>query len=201
MTALRPLGLYRKGRSRTWLDDRAWWLGIVEFQPSSWSKGSYLNVGVTWLWDEFPHLAYHVGGRVDGFGHGFETYSDDERFKDVADKLARKAADEVSMLRKIFADPSRCANYYENLGEVTPNSYFHAGVSCGLSGQSPAAESWFRRYLAIDDNRPFVLEKKARVRELLAKLVDEQAFKSNVRSSIIRTRELLRLPSLADWPF
>src|SRR5256885_11111558 len=42
---LRPLGLFQKGRSRVWLDDQGWWLGVVEFQPSDWSKGSYLNVG------------------------------------------------------------------------------------------------------------------------------------------------------------
>ena len=30
---MRPLGLVQEGRSRTWLDDQAWWLGIVEFQP------------------------------------------------------------------------------------------------------------------------------------------------------------------------
>ncbi|MBO0772648.1 MAG: hypothetical protein J2P35_14415 [Actinobacteria bacterium] len=33
---LAPLGVRRRGRSRTWLDDHGWWLGIVEFQPSSW---------------------------------------------------------------------------------------------------------------------------------------------------------------------
>jgi hypothetical protein len=30
---LSPLGLTQKGRSRVWLDDHAWWLGVVEFQP------------------------------------------------------------------------------------------------------------------------------------------------------------------------
>jgi hypothetical protein len=48
---LRPIGLTQKGRLRTWLDDLGWWLGVVEFQSSSWSRGSYLNVGVNWLWN------------------------------------------------------------------------------------------------------------------------------------------------------
>ena len=42
---LEPLGCLQKGRSRTWIDDHGWWIGVVEFQPSGWSKGSYLNVG------------------------------------------------------------------------------------------------------------------------------------------------------------
>ncbi len=33
---LRPLGCVQKGRSRTWLDDQDWWVGVVEFQPSAW---------------------------------------------------------------------------------------------------------------------------------------------------------------------
>lgn len=32
---LAPLGVRRRSRSRTWLDDHGWWLGIVEFQPSA----------------------------------------------------------------------------------------------------------------------------------------------------------------------
>lgn len=46
---LRPMGRVRKGRSRTWWDDHGWWLINVEFQPSGFSKGSYLNVGICWL--------------------------------------------------------------------------------------------------------------------------------------------------------
>src|SRR6202000_1719294 len=38
-----PLGLERRGRSRTWIDDQRWYAIVVEFQPSGFSKGSYLN--------------------------------------------------------------------------------------------------------------------------------------------------------------
>jgi hypothetical protein len=48
--ALQPMWLRQKGRSRTWLDDHGWWLTVVEFQPSGFDHGTYLNVGVNWLW-------------------------------------------------------------------------------------------------------------------------------------------------------
>ncbi|WP_327170127.1 hypothetical protein OG471_00630 [Streptomyces sp. NBC_01336] len=32
--SLKPLGLTRRGRSRLWIDDHRWWLGVVEFTPS-----------------------------------------------------------------------------------------------------------------------------------------------------------------------
>jgi hypothetical protein len=30
--ALSPLGLVREGRSRIWLDDQSWWVGVAEVQ-------------------------------------------------------------------------------------------------------------------------------------------------------------------------
>jgi len=62
---LRPLGLVQAGRSRTWLDDRAWWLGNVEFQPSNLTRSSYLNVGVNWLLNIKDWLSFDFGHRVE----------------------------------------------------------------------------------------------------------------------------------------
>jgi len=65
--ALSPLGLKRDGKSRLWYDDHGWWCIVVEFQPSSWSKGTYLNVGVSWLLFEKAHWTFDVGHREQGF--------------------------------------------------------------------------------------------------------------------------------------
>src|SRR5262249_16802956 len=81
---LRPLGLMQKGRSRTWLDDHGWWLCVVEFQPSAWSRGSYLNVGCCWLWQVKGYLSFDEGNRVENFS-GFEN---EAQFADVSDRLA-----------------------------------------------------------------------------------------------------------------
>lgn len=53
--ALSPLGLRRDGKSRVWYDDHGWWAIVVEFQPSSWGRGSYLNVGLSWMLYEQSH--------------------------------------------------------------------------------------------------------------------------------------------------
>ncbi len=49
---LQAHGFTRKGRSRVWFADRGFWLSVIEFQPSAWSRGSYLNVAVHWLWGQ-----------------------------------------------------------------------------------------------------------------------------------------------------
>ncbi|HEX3626856.1 MAG TPA: hypothetical protein VH280_15700 [Verrucomicrobiae bacterium] len=65
--ALAPLGLKQQGSSRIWYDDRGWWAIVMEFQPSSWDRGSYLNVALSWMFYEHDHWTFDIGGRSDGF--------------------------------------------------------------------------------------------------------------------------------------
>ncbi|MFD7945255.1 hypothetical protein, partial [Streptomyces sp. NPDC059744] len=81
---LRPLGLQQRGRSRIWIDDHGWWLIVVEFQPGRLG-GSYLNVGVMWLWQDLDHFAFNVGYRE----AGNEPFRNEAQFTLAAQDLAR----------------------------------------------------------------------------------------------------------------
>lgn len=106
---LRPLGIVQKGRSRTWLDDQGWWIGVVEFQPSSWRRGSYLNVGINWLWNAKDFLSFDFGSRVDDAG--FVSYESDEQFALFARPLARAAADRAVLYRTVFSTIAAVAKH------------------------------------------------------------------------------------------
>src|ERR1051325_6569931 len=86
---LRPMGLTQKGRSRTWLDDHGWWLCVVEFQPSSWAGGSYLNVGCCLLWQVKDSLSFDEGYRVENFAE----FKDEAQFGSASDQLVQRAAE------------------------------------------------------------------------------------------------------------
>ena len=98
----------QKGRSRVWRDDRGWWLGIVEFQPSGWTRGSYLNVGVNWLWTVKDWHSFDFGYRVDETEKGelFFEYENDEQFTPQARKLVVVAAERLADQRE-RSQPSR----------------------------------------------------------------------------------------------
>ena len=128
---LRPLGLLQKGRSRIWLDDHEWWLGVVEFQPSAWARGSYLNVGCMWLWDVKQHISFDVGGRVEPFAR----FHDDAQFEGLADTLAEHAAKEVIQYRSRFPNLLEVCEYYLSFPPEGLWSTFHAAVACALSRQ------------------------------------------------------------------
>ena len=44
-----PLGVFQKGASRLYLDDNDYFFTVIEFQPSTWSNGTYLNIGLTFF--------------------------------------------------------------------------------------------------------------------------------------------------------
>ena len=49
-SVLKQKGLFQKGTSRVWVDDNGWFLTQIEFQPSGWDSGAYLNVAISFLW-------------------------------------------------------------------------------------------------------------------------------------------------------
>jgi hypothetical protein len=145
---LRPLGVVQKGRSRTWLDDHGWWLGVIEFQPSSWSRGSYLNVGVNWLWDPKDYLSFDFGHRIDIPGEGqYIEYENEEQFSPLARKLAMVAAEQVRHYRDVFPTLEAAA---ATLRRTEPDDVLRsldAGIALGLAGDGTAARSMFSRYV------------------------------------------------------
>ncbi len=134
---LRPLGLQQRGRSRLWLDDHGWWVVVVEFRPSSWSKGSYLNVGAMWLWFEKDYFSFDCGYRVENLA----LYQDEAQFAPLAENFARGAADEVARLRSIFPSVQAAARQLAAKPQKGFWDNFHAGVACGLAGKTAQARA------------------------------------------------------------
>jgi hypothetical protein len=201
--ALAPFGFRRKGRSRTWLADHGWWLTVVEFQPSRWSKGSYLNVAAHWLWSGMDHISFDFGGRV----AEFVEYQSDAQFAPVAARLAESAADEAQRLSQTFGSLSATADILLNdartegphgLGHPVWRAY-NAGVVAGLVGRTGDAIEMFGRIQSSPAPPSSVVHLAA---DHMAKLAAEPSgMRREVSSLIARRREELRLPALDAPPF
>ncbi|RZJ03241.1 MAG: hypothetical protein EON89_12400 [Brevundimonas sp.] len=184
---LGPLGFKRKGRSRTWLLDRNWWLLVVEFQPSGWSKGSYLNVSAHWLWTGNDFISFDFGGRVLEFV-GYET---DAQFTPLAQALAERAGEEAQKLMGMFSSIGATAEFLlsdEALARPHPSwRHYHAGVAAALVGNAPVAAALFGAIVHDD------LKDKA---EAMARLLDDlSVFKAAILSLIAQHRDVLSLPA------
>lgn len=186
--ALQPAGFRRKGQSRVWIADRGFWLSVVEFQPSSWSKGAYLNVAVHWLWGSLPQtLTFDRSERV---GDGFVEFQSPDQFVPLVDQMARKAVEIDQIHRSMFPSVQATATILVN--ELQPGAYgewaaFNAGVAAGLAGEFETARWLFesvRRHAA------------SQAQALLAYIDDPVAFRSHVRGIIEAERVYYGLGTL-----
>ncbi len=199
---LRPLGLVQYGRSRTWIDDHGWWLINVEFQPSSFAKGSYLNVGVQWLWHQGVGLAFHFGHRVPDAG--FVRFENPEQCAAEAQQLATRAAHAVTDYRVLFADLARVPVVLLKRGRgKNQQDAYHIAVACGLLGRLHDARLFFD---AARIEKPFVEWHEAeneRIRELSALLDDRLGFYERVKDIVAAQRRACRLDAsrASELPF
>lgn len=207
---LRPMGIVQKGRSRTWYDDQGWWAGLIEFQPSSWSRGSYLNVGVQWLWDtRWKSLSAFMYGGENGrdtrlqlqAGGQFIEYESDVQFGPLAWGMVEEAAERATYFRSLLSSVESAAAVLgadEDLGLD-----LDAGIVLALAGDAAGSRRRFGSYLAWDAStaasdlapRPAWQQEQAdRVRTLLGLADDLAAFRQRVADDIAAVRAAIGLP-------
>jgi hypothetical protein len=186
---LAPMGLVRKGRSRTWLDDRIWHLIVVEFQPSAWSKGSYLNVGAMWLWYEKDHFSFDHGYRVQEFeSAGSLDWSARSR------ALAEAAAKRVGELREEISDLAAADQVLREGRRKVGWPLFDAAVAAGLVGDTDAAREAMDRLLSHEPSSPWQHAQHTRMAEFRSALHDRDAYRARIIEAITRSREAHKLP-------
>lgn len=100
---LSPQGLFRRGTSRTWVDDNGYFVIFVSFGASNWSQSARLGVGIDFLWK------YDSGGPGASFsysyGHNsiedfFEYDGNDEIFQAEMERYSEIGLQKVMEYRK-----------------------------------------------------------------------------------------------------
>jgi len=199
-TALRPLGCVQKGKSRTWLDDHHWWVTVIEFQPSAWSRGTYLNVGSCWLWYNKGHLSFDEGYRVESF----QSAEDTEAFETAVAGVANRARDEAILFRQRFPTLRAVAEYLrgKETRQVDIWGHFNAGVSSGLAGWIPDSQRRFRAALDVEERDvQWVHDLKTECTRLLTLVEHTAAFREYISGVVRASRAALKLKARPDSVF
>jgi hypothetical protein len=198
---LAPLGIFQKGRSRIWIDDRGWWVVHIEFQPSGFSKGSYLNVGAMWLWHEKDYFTFDAGNDDDGYRIAkFVEYVDEKQFRPEVIRLASAAKAKALRLRSKFASIHDAARYLPGQARRDENPWtkLSAAIALGYVGKTFRARWLFK---SIERKKP-VHDWEVQLREMargFAETLDRPAdFQRYVKETILRTRTLLKLPERTE---
>jgi hypothetical protein len=132
---LAPLGLRRKGRSRIWVDDHAWWLVNVEFQPSARGEGCSLNVGTQHLWARSGHLCLDDVERPLGGSHFVAFTGDDAAFTAAMHGVVAAAAAAVERFRQRHGEGTDALSRL-----VAGENDLDAGIAAALLGDTPSAD-------------------------------------------------------------
>jgi hypothetical protein len=204
-TFLAPLGCRRVGQSRLWVSDERSWVIVVEFQPSGFSRGSYLNVAPMWLWRE-------AGKGEWSFDYGpvriarYVEFQSTEQFTAEADAFAQRAADEVRTLRESLGTPLAITR---GLAEAVEGGslwqWYHAAVAAGLTGDSGSSLKLFTQAILYRDHHAanWVPNLQNRCADLAAKLSEPCQFRKAIDGIVQRTRANLNLPNdptcLESW--
>lgn len=158
---LKPEGLFRIGSSRSWLEDNGYYFTVVEFQPSSFEKGSYLNVGIDFLWgsteDTNEYLSYDVGGRVIvGKGTQYVEYRPrlkncDKVFEEEIEKFAYAALQKVTEYRKFrdldYAKKMLIKSVVETPKECQCWELYRLSMLCFFKGDLDDGRKYFDEYM------------------------------------------------------
>jgi len=191
--ALEPLGLRQQRKSRIWYDDRGWWAIVVEFQPSSWSRGSYLNVAVSWMFYERSYWAYDIGGRAEGF----QSASDGQDFEAAMQGVAGQAARLVQGYRERFVTLDEMYAHYRTTIERHGGwPDYYAGVLAGLRGDRASAEQHFSSVVGASATTTWHRALQFRCQDLKRLLAEPGFFRESVFGIVLRCRSARDLPEM-----
>jgi hypothetical protein len=197
---LGPIGLRQRGRSRLWIDDRAWWLIVVEFQPSSWSQGSYLNVAGMWLWMRADHLHFDT---PDSRVHEHIEFGDEVQFESAARRLAELAAVRVRELRAQFGSIEAVDEHLRGKQPQGDWPTYNVGVAAALAGAVIRSRAAFDALAgsARPDSPDWHKDLCRLAAELRERCADGAAFRTWASDVVAESRRLLKLDALPSPAF
>ena len=147
-----PLGVFQKGTSRLYLDDNDYFFTVVEFQPSSWDKGTYLNIGLTFLWNcNQSDVLYFGFSRNPAARYGkFVEYKNESQFRKEIKDLANIAKDEILFYRKL-RDIEFAKDWMTSyIKKFNDNKYSRFGLAlaniCTLNNDMKSAKFYYENY-------------------------------------------------------
>lgn len=149
---LKPQGLFQRGTSRVWIDDNGWFLIMVEFQPSSWDKGTFLNVGINFLWKREDYMSFNYGYRESKF---VKFDGDETVFYSEMVKLAELALERVEEYRgfKNLHYAKECILERSNNEKSLSHKIYEKMLICGLKKDTQAKEFYDKLIDVVKDSQ------------------------------------------------
>jgi hypothetical protein len=185
--ALAPLGLRRVGQSRCWISDERYWLIVVEFQPSAWSKGSYLNVRPAWLWLRYGAKDHHPRPTE------FISFENATQFTPLIANMAAIAAQTVLSMRVRFRKLGDVNRFFAERVSRDGFPVYRAAITAGLAGDVATARKLRMEHTDLTNWGSWIMGLMSECAALAALLDDPARYRSAILGTINEARETWRL--------
>ncbi|CAN5272889.1 hypothetical protein BH09BAC3_BH09BAC3_21350 [soil metagenome] len=183
-------GIKQKGQSRLWYYLVDYYLILVEFQPSSWDKGSYLNVGVDFLWYPKDFFAFEFGDRLSSF----KRFVDEKQFETEVEELCDLAISKVNHYKKLFSDKKSVADKLLKLHRDKSNDWekFAIGLSFALAGQNSKAIDYLKKVIGDNYKHDWEFE-RSKIAIDYIKAIEKGTFSTFLHDTVDTTKKLLKV--------
>lgn len=186
---LSPYDIYQHGKSRIFLYDNGWWIIIIEFQPSSFSKGTYLNIGINFNFYPNDSFAFSYGHREKNLEEAENEVLFEKIINDYCDYTIKK----VEKLKYKFRNVHAAIKTFKKQ-EFDSWDHFDLAMLYGITGQLNRSRRRLKKVIREKCEHDFEIERRKVAKEILPWLGNHQMFLENIKALIIKTRQLKKLP-------
>jgi hypothetical protein len=182
-------GLKQKGQSRLWYFSGDYYLILIEFQPSAWDKGTYLNVGLDFNWYPKDYFAFEFGHRLSDF----KSLENEEQFISEIQRLCDLTLKKVDEYKQIFTDRKTAGDKLLKLHNKSNDwEKFNLGVLFGLGGHYDKAINYLKKVIGHNYKLDWEIERD-RVARTYIKAIEQGDFLTRLEEVIKRTKELRKV--------
>ena len=189
---LSEFGCVQKGQSRLFFKDCGWYCIIIEFQPSSWAKGSYLNIGLDFNFYPRPHFAFDFNYREDGF----TEFSNEEQFADSIHAMCDSAIKKLHELMSLFSNFSSAIAAITKRRSSDAWQLYDLAVLHALNCNYTQAGKMLHSLCEENCERDWEKERKIVAQDLLSSIQDSNQTAEKIQKLILQTRRLKKLPEI-----
>ncbi len=186
---LQAQGIQQKGQSRLFIHDNYWYTIIIEFQPSAYDKGTFLNVAADFNFYPRGHFTYTVGGRE----KEFIAFQNETQFAAAVNSLCDVAVDRVNVLKKLLVDYSTAQKTI--IKELNPaDSWNNLDIAfvCALDDNILDAKNSLNKVLADNCQLEYEFARKE-FALMIQRWFDLPNLSSKIDEQIKQTRKLKKL--------
>ncbi len=189
---LKDYRITQKGQSRVFLQDNGWYSIMIEFQPSSWSKGTYLNIGVDFNFFPREHSAFEYESRQ----KNFIEFSNQEQFEQIVYDLCNFTIEKVEELNSKFKNFSLALKALDSISLDNEWNLYNVAILNAVNGYFEHSKQQFGKIMASRAKFDWQAKRQEQVEKLIDSLNNTEDFKRKFIELISETREMKKLTKI-----